>query len=111
MIKNKGVFICLSGNGGLSVKSIKRFIDLMISFGYTSIELGLDDMVKIKEEPYFGYLRGGYSIDDLIELDKYAVSKGVELIPSCQFLGHFGYLSKIPEYENIIDIDDILLID
>ncbi|HBM70590.1 MAG TPA: hypothetical protein DD377_04415 [Firmicutes bacterium] len=111
MKKNKGVFICLSGNGGLNIKSIKRFIDTMACFGYDNIELGLDDMFKIKEEPYFGYLRGGYSEFDLIDLDNYAKEKGIELIPSSQFLGHFGYLCKIPEYENIIDIDDILLID
>lgn len=109
MIKTKSVFLCLSGNGGLNVSSIKRFIDLIASFGYTGIELGLDDMIKVDDEPYYGYLRGGYSIEELKEIDEYAKSKNIEAIPSCQFLGHFDYLCKIPEYDEIIDIDSILL--
>lgn len=108
---NKGVFICLSGNANLNVYSLKEFIFYMKTFGYDYIELGLDDMIKIPEEPYYGYLRGGYTVKELKEIDAYAKKIGIELIPSCQLLGHFSYLKKIPEYENIIDIDDILLVD
>lgn len=108
---NKAIFICLSGSGALNIDSIKKMINYAKAFSYNQVELGLDDMIKIKEEPYFGYLRGGFSVEELKELDDYAFSLGIELIPSCQFLGHFGCLKKIPEYEPIIDIDDILLID
>ena len=108
---NKGVFICLSGNANLNIKSLKEFIFYMHSFGYNYIELGLDDMVKISEEPYYGYLRGGYNVEELKEVVDYAKELDMEVIPSCQVLGHFSYLKKIPEYENIIDIDDILLVD
>ncbi len=107
---NKGVFLCLSSNANLKVESLRLFIDYLALFGYDTLELGLDDMIKIPEEPYYGYLRGGYTIQELSALDDYAREKGIELVPSCQMLGHFGRLKKIPEYESIIDIDDILLI-
>lgn len=110
MKMNKGVFLCLSGNANLKIDSLRLFIDYLSLFGYGTLELGLDDMIKIPEEPYYGYLRGGYKIQELQSLDEYARKKGIELIPSCQMLGHFGYLKKIPEYDSIIDIDDILLI-
>lgn len=109
--KNKALFICLSGNGGLNFASLKKMIFYAYKFGYNQVELGLDDMIKVEDEPYYGYLRGGYTIDELKQLDNYAETLGIELIPSCQFLAHFGYLNKIPEYDSIIDIDDILLID
>ncbi len=107
---NKGVFLCLSGNANLKIESLYRFVDYLSLFGYDTLELGLDDMIVIPEEPYYGYLRGGYRAEELSLLDDYARKKGIELIPSCQMLGHFGYLKKIPEYDSIIDIDDILLI-
>ena len=107
---NKGVFLCLSGNANLKIESLYRFVDYLSLFGYDTLELGLDDMIIIPEEPYYGYLRGGYHVEELSKLDDYARKKGIELIPSCQMLGHFGYLKKIPEYDPIIDIDDILLI-
>lgn len=109
--KNKAIFICLSGNGCLNFSSLRKMIYYASKFGYNQVELGLDDMIKVDNEPYYGYLRGGYTIEELKQLDDYAYSLGIELIPSCQFLAHFGYLNKIPEYESIIDIDDILLID
>lgn len=108
---NTGVFICLSGNGALNMASLKRMMSYLAKFGYSYIELGLDDMFKIEEEPYYGYLRGSYSIDELKELDNYAKELGLELIPSAQCLGHFWTLRKLPEYESIMDINDVLLID
>lgn len=110
-MKTKGVFLCLSGNGSLTIASVKKFIDYISLFGYNTLELGLDDMFAIEEEPYYGYLRGTYKVNELQELDAYAKEKGIELVPSAQFLGHFDYLCKTPEYEPIIDIDSILLID
>ncbi|MCQ2815449.1 MAG: hypothetical protein MJ227_04190 [Bacilli bacterium] len=108
---NTGVFICLSGNASLTVSSLKKMIKYLADFGYSYVELGLDDLFKIDEEPYYGYLRGAYSVNDLKELDSYAKSVGIELIPSAQCLGHFWVMSKLPEYEPIMDVGDILLID
>ena len=107
---NKEVFLCLSGNANLNLSALRRFIDFVSDFGYQTLILGLDDMIRVPEEPYYGYLRGGYSVDELASLDEYASEKGLELDPSCQMLAHFGCLRKVPEYETIIDIDDILMV-
>ena len=56
----------------------------------------------------FGYLRGKYSKDELKEIDAYAKSRSVELIPCVQVLAHIKGIFRHWEYKEIKDIDDIL---
>ncbi|MCQ2448598.1 MAG: beta-N-acetylhexosaminidase [Clostridia bacterium] len=106
-----GVSICCAGNCAMSVEGLKRFIDCIAKMEYGILEICIDDMYKIDSEPYFGYLRGGYTREEIQEIDAYAKSKNVELIPVIQTLAHLTNLVKIPHYADIVDIDDILLID
>ena len=109
--KNFGVLICCASNGVMKVERVKELIDILRKMGYNLLELCLDDMFKISDEPYFGYLRGGYTGEEIREMDAYAKAKGIELVPAIQTLAHFKSLVKIPHYSDIVDIDDILLVD
>ena len=109
--KTFGALICCSSNGVMKVERVKQLVDHLSKMGYNLLELCIEDMYKIEDEPYFGYLRGGYSKAELREMDEYAKSKGVELVPAIQTLAHFTNLVKIPHYADIVDIDDILLVD
>lgn len=95
----------------MKVDRVKDLIDCLSKMGYNLLELCIDDMYKIEDEPYFGYLRGGYTKAEIQEMDAYARSKGIELVPAIQTLGHFSNLVKIPHYADIVDIDNILLVD
>lgn len=106
-----GALICCSSAGIMKPERIKDFIDKLSAMGYNLLELCTDDTYKIDEEPYFGYLRGGYTKEELKDLDAYAASKGIELVPSIQTLAHLNNLVKLPCYASIVDIDDILLVD
>lgn len=105
-----GVMLACS-SGVKQVSWIKGFIDEIAKMGYNLLELEITDTYKIEEEPYFGYLLGGYTKKELRELDDYAFARGIELVPCIQTLGHMGSVTKTPEYYSIVDIDDILLID
>ena len=109
--KNFGVLLCCASNGVMNVASVKRMVDEISKMGYNLLELVIDDIYKIENEPYFGYLRGGYTKAEIQEMDTYAKSHGVELVPVIQTLAHMTNLVKIPEYVDIVDIDDILLVD
>src|SRR5699024_3461005 len=56
--------------------------------------LYMEDTYEIKSEPYFGYMRGRYSQDELKELDDYAYELGIELIPCIQTLAHLEEFLK-----------------
>ena len=78
--------------------------------GYNSIYLGTSDTFELKSEPYFGYLRGGYTSSEIKELDCYCQSVGIELCPATQTLAKFNHLGKYETYKGYFDIGDILLV-
>ena len=106
-----GLLICCADNGVMNVNRIKHLIDVMQKMRYNLLEISIDDTYKIEDEPYFGYLRGGYTQEELKEIDEYAFVHGVELVPCIQTLGHLTNLLKLPHYSNIVDIGNIMLID
>ena len=79
--KRFGVMLDCSRNAVMKVCEIKRMIDYLVKMGYNALELYTEDTYEVKGEPYFGYLRGRYTCDELKEIDAYALEKGVELIP------------------------------
>lgn len=106
-----GVMLDVSRNGVMRVSEVKKYIDVISKMGYNALELYSEDIYKIDGEPYFGYLRGGYTPDEIRETDSYAKERGVELIPCIQTLAHFTCLKTEPMYESLFDIDDVLMID
>lgn len=108
--KRFGVMIDCSRNSIINVKTFKKMVDYLSCLGYNSIMLYMEDTYEIKNEPYFGYLRGRYSYDELKEMDDYAYKKNIELIPCIQTLAHLATIFRYKEYIQIKDIDDILLV-
>ena len=107
-----GVMIDCSRDAVPSVDGLKRFIDAISKMGYNVAMLYTEDTYEVENEPYFGYKRGRYSMEELREIDEYAASVGVELIPFIQTLAHLNQLLRWRAYRHkIFDIDDILLID
>jgi hypothetical protein len=92
------------------VETLKQYIDMLARMGYSELYLGLTDGYKIDGEPYFNYMRGGYTTEQLNEIDAYAKSRGVEVIASIQTLAHLHYLKKYGPYTELFDTDHILLV-
>ncbi len=109
--KHFGAMLDMSRNGVMKISSIKKFIDYLEKMGYNMLELYTEDTYKLDGEPLFGYLRGGYTKEELREVDEYARAHGIELVPCIQTLAHLGTLKNIPQYQHLFDIDDILLVD
>jgi len=108
-IKRLGTMIDCSRNGVMTVESVKKWIDLTSDMGYNTVMLYMEDTYEVDDNPYFGYARGRYSKEELKEMDKYALSKGVELIPCIQTLAHLNAIVKWKPYYEMVDCNDILL--
>jgi len=108
---NFGIMLDCSRNAVSSVETVKKFIDLISKMGYTFLELYTEDTFEVEGHPYIGHQRGRYSKQELIDLDNYAYSKGIELIPCIQTLAHVNGVLRWPEYSDIIDCDDIMMAD
>lgn len=97
-------------NAVRNVESIKKMIDISKSFGFNRLYLYLEDCYEIPELPYFGYLRGRYSLQELKEIDDYGYRHGVEIIPCIQTLAHLNQIFTWQEFSDINDCNDILLV-
>lgn len=111
MFKTFGVMIDCSRNGVASPSFIKTYIDYLSAMGYNALMLYTEETYEIEGEPFFGYQRGRYTKEELKDLDAYASSHGVMLIPFIQTLGHLRRLLRWPEYSDVADTKEILLCD
>ena len=103
------MMVDMSRNAVMSVPQVKTYMGYLKKMGYNAMMLYTEDTYEVEGEPYFGYMRGGYTCEDLRELDAYAASMGMELIPCIQTLAHlqcFVHWEQAP-----VDRDDILLVD
>ncbi len=100
-----------SRNAVLNLDTIKKLIRNLSMLGYTSLMLYTEDTYKIEDAPTFGYLRGGYTKAELQEIDAYAKTWGIEMIPCIQTLAHLQALRRwYTEFEHLFDCNDILLV-
>lgn len=99
-----------SRNAVPKVETLKKFFRILALEGYNAVMLYTEDTYEVKEQPYFGHLRGRYSAAELRELDDYAALLGMELIPAIQTLAHLNGWFEWPASYSLNDCDDILLV-
>jgi N-acetyl-beta-hexosaminidase len=81
----------------------------MAVMGLNMMMLYMEDTYEVPGRPYFGYMRGRYSYDELKECDDYANMFGIEIIPCIQTLAHLEQVLKWNYANNMKDTSDILL--
>ena len=105
-----GYMIDVARNAVPKIETIKKMVDHLAILGYNRLYVYLEDLFEIKEEPFFGYMRGRYTEEELKELDEYCFEYGIELVPCIQTLAHLNAIFVWPEYQKCNDIADILLV-
>lgn len=106
--EKNGLMLDLSRNAVAHIDMLKQFIREMAFMGHSWFMLYMEDVYEVEGEPYFGALRGRYSIKDLQEVDRYAQLFGIQLIPCIQTLAHVDqyFMWEAVEYK-YKDIDNI----
>lgn len=107
----KGVMLDMSRGGVMTVSKVKEYMEYMSLFGLNSLMLYMEDTYEVDGYPYFGYLRGRYSKEELKEIDKYGQALNIEVIPCIQTLGHFEQYLKWAEAWNIRDTESVLMLE
>lgn len=105
-----GPMLDASRNAVPSVAKIKEIIETIAILGLNQLMLYMEDTYTIPEYPYFGYLRGRYTANELKEIDDYGYKLGVEVIPAIQVLGHLKNPLKWNFANQIKDTEDILMV-
>ncbi len=104
-----GVMFDMSRAGVMNIDAIKNYIEYMALFGLNAAMLYMEDVYEVEGLPYFGYMRGRYTKDELREIDRYGSSYGIEIIPCIQTLGHLEQYIKWSDGRRISDTRSVLL--
>ncbi|GGE26285.1 N-acetyl-beta-D-glucosaminidase [Marinithermofilum abyssi] len=107
--RTNGVMLDCSRNGVMKPEAVKSWLRKMALMGLNMLMLYTEDTYTIEGEPYFGYMRGRYTPEELKELDTYAHELGIELIPCIQTLAHLASFLAWARAEELRDTWDVLL--
>lgn len=105
-----GAMADVSRNAVMTVESVKKLCRISAIEGFNALMLYTEDTYEIEGYQYFGHLRGRYTADELREMDDYADSLGIELIPCIQTLAHLNAFFEWPASAPLRDCDDIMLV-
>ncbi|QJD84295.1 beta-N-acetylhexosaminidase [Cohnella herbarum] len=105
-----GFMLDCSRNAVPQVDSVKRLLRYMALIGMNALMLYTEDTYTVEAEPYFGYMRGRYTPEELRECDCYAAELGIELIPCIQTLAHLESFLKWEASADLRDTHDVLLV-
>ncbi len=105
-----GMMFDVSRNAVLTTQTIKKLLEHMAVMGLNGFMLYTEDVYTVPENPYFGYMRGKYSYDELKEIDDYAFSFGIEVVPCMQTLAHVRHIIKWDFDKEYTDTSDIFMV-
>ena len=109
--KNLGMlFDCTRGNI-VTVSRFKAWLRRIAMMGYNMAMIYVKDAYQLPGEPYFGYMRGAYSLEEMQEVDSYARKLHIEMVASIQALGHVEPVLRWDAYNQVKDTADVLLVD
>ena len=92
-----------------TVATVEKMLDYLAVMGYGMAMLYTEDTVTLEDRPYFGYMRGRYTADELRAIDDYAYAYGIEMIPCIECYGHMGKYLMWREAAPIRDTAEVLL--
>lgn len=92
--KTFGVMLDMSRNAVMNVNALKKYMQTIKKIGYNTLLLYCEDTYEVEGEPFFGYMRGRYSIAEMKEIDEFGASIGMEVIPCIQTLSHLATYNR-----------------
>lgn len=104
-----GIMLDCSRNRVLTVEQLKTWFRRLALAGYNLVMLYTEDTYQLPSEPFFGFMRGAYSLAEIQELDDYAYSLGIELRGCIQTLGHLDKVLRWGAYSGVRDTGNVLL--
>lgn len=105
-----GIMLDCSRNAVPHVEGVKGILDNLALLGYNQLQLYTEDTYEVEGEPYWGYQRGRYTMQEIKEIDAYAKAYDIELVPCIQTLAHVNQILRWQKYKKMCDIDDILTV-
>lgn len=94
-----GLMLDCSRNAVMLPQRIEGLICMMALAGYTYLELYTEDTYELPGEPYFGYKRGRYTVEEIRNIIAFAAIFHIQVIPCIQTLSHLPHLASWEPYK------------
>lgn len=106
-LKVRGFMVDISRNKVPTVSTIKQIIDIMARLKMNHLELYVEGF-SFEYEKYKKYLKkdGYITKDEYLEIEKYANSKYIDLVPNENGFGHMGDWLKYDEFKDLAECPD-----
>lgn len=107
-----GIMLDVSRGMVMTVEHLKMWLRRIALSGCNLVMLYTEDVYELDDEPFFGYMRGAYTLEELREIDDYASSLGIEMVGCIQTLGHMEQILKWDcAYHALSDTSRVMLVD
>ena len=111
--KTLGIMLDVSRNMVMRIDHLKMWLRRLALSGYNMVMLYTEDVYELPDEPFFGYMRGAYTLDEIRELDVYASRLGIELVGCIQnsralrqILKWDGAYNKVKDTASVLMVDE-----
>ena len=101
--KFRGIMLDVSRGQVPTVKMLKEFIIRYSSLKINMLNLYIEHTFKFKKHPLISRESGGYTVNEIKEIDSFAKKHFVDFVGSFQSFGHQANILKIPKYTNMAE--------
>ena len=98
-VQQLGLMLDCSRNAVMLPHRVGGVICMMALAGYTYLELYTEETYELPGEPYFGYKRGRYTVDEIRKIIAFAAIFHIQVIPCIQTLSHLSHLKSWEPYK------------
>ncbi len=105
-----GLMFDVSRRSVMKVETVKRMMRYMACMGLGRLMLYTEDVYEIEGYPYFGYMRGRYTKDEIKEMVAYGNLLGIESVPCIQTLAHLEHTLRWEAFSDVRGAKDNLLV-
>lgn len=106
---SNGFMLDCSRNAAPTVDTIKETLVRMALMGLNTMQLYTEDMYTLEDRPFFGYMRGRYTDEELKSVDDTAYALGIEVVPCIQTLAHLAMVLRWQAFSHLVDCNDIMM--
>ena len=93
-----------------TVNTVVDYMAHMAALGFNYLLLYMETSYEVKEYPFFGYMRGCYTADELRAIDEAGDALGIEVIPCVQTFGHMTNYLRWPAAAPVRENAECLLV-
>lgn len=95
----------------MTAEGIIKYMEHMAALGFNYLLMYMETAFEVKEYPFMGYMRGGYSKEELQRIDAEGEKLGIEVVPGIQTLGHLQNYLRWRAAAPIKENSECLLVD